>query len=813
MPALFQDIRYGARALLRTPGFTLIAVAVLALGIGANATVFSLANAFFLRPLPVSDSETFVRVYSNRFSNTRYRTYAELRDRNATLSELAAFQFRSFGLRVDTENEHTFGEIVTGNYFSTIGVATGRGRLLVPSDDVAGAPPVTVLSHAFWMRRFGGDAAAVGRTIALNGQPFTIVGVAPPGFTGILAPLAGSLWVPLASDAVLRPGPDLAARMARDSFHLAGRLKPGVDRARAQVDLDTIGRQVRAAEGSPDRERVAVTVYGSTMLHPEMSGAVTVFTGVLLAVVALVLLIVCVNVANLVLARAAGRDREVAVRQSLGAGRGRLIRQLLTENLILSIGGATVGLLLAYWSTRLVMAMPLPAPVPLALDLSLDLRVVGFTAGVAVLATLAFGLAPALTASRVDLVRALKGVGADTPRHGRMRSAFLIGQVAMSVLLLVVAGLAIRSVRSAQAIDIGFDAAGVIAGSVDLETRGYTPERADRFLRALVERLEASPGVVAASAVAIVPLSLSNTTTRKLRDGDTPPAAGQALVTPMIYVNSVGPGHFKTLKIPLLRGRDFSSIDTAGAPNVAIVNETMAKQFWPGKDAVGQRLLPLEAGAAPADTLVVVGVVRDSKYVTIGEEPRTFMYRPLAQVHTPQVTLLVRGAGGAADTIATVKRELRALDGGLALFNTAPLDESIAISLIPVRVAGALLGTLGLFALVLAALGVYGVLSFLVRARTREIGVRVAIGATPRAVVVMVVRQAMVWTLTGMAIGVALAAVTARLLGSVLYGVSAADPVTFGAVIVMLGLVAGLAAVVPAVRASRLDPLAALRAL
>jgi predicted permease len=810
---LIQDLRYGFRALGRTPGFTAIAVAVLALGIGANATVFSLANAFFLRPLPVSDADTFVRVYSNRFSNTRYRTYAELRDRNSTLTDLAAFQLRSFGLRVDADNEHTFGQIVTGNYFSTMGIRPGHGRLLVPSDDVAGAPPVAVLSHAFWMRRFGGAADAVGRTIDLNGQPFTIVGVAPRPFTGVLAPLTGSLWVPIAADAVLRPGPDLAERMARDSFHLAGRLKPGVDRARAQVDLDTIGRQIRAAAGEPDRDTPAVTVYGSAMLHPEMSRAVTVFTGILLAVVALVLLIVCVNVANLVLARAAGRDREIAVRQSLGAGRGRLIRQLLTENLILSLTGAAAGLGLAFVCTRLVMAMPLPVPVPVTLDLSLDLRVVAFTAGIAMVATLAFGLAPALTASRVDLVRALKGIGADTPRHGRLRSAFLIGQVAMSVLLLVVAGLAIRSVRGAQSIDTGFDATGVMTGSVDLDTRGYSAERAAPFLRALVERLESAPGIVAASAVDIVPLTLSNQTTRKLRDGDARPAAGEAPVTPMIYVNAVGPGHFETLKIPLLRGRDFTSIDTAAAPNVAIVNETMARQFWPGKDAVGQRLLPLESTAAPAESLVVVGVVRDSKYVTIGEEPRTFMYRPLAQAYTPQVTLLVRGAGGPADTIATVKREIRALDGGLALFNVAPLGEAISISLIPARIAGALLGTLGLFALVLAALGVYGVLSFLVRSRTREIGVRVAIGATPRAVVVMVVRQAMIWTVTGMAIGLALAVLVARLLGSVLYGVSPADPLTFGSVIVLLGSVAGLAAVIPALRASRLDPLVALRTL
>ena len=810
MATFLQDLRYGFRSLGRAPGFAAIAIAVLALGIGVNAAVFSLANAFFLRPLPVSDPGGFVRVYSNRFSNTRYATYTELRDRNSTLADLAAFQLRSFGLRIDGEIEHTFGEIVTGNYFRTIGTVAGRGRLLVPSDDAPGAPPVVVLSHVFWMRRFGGADDVIGRTMALNGQPFTIVGVAPREFTGVLAPLAGALWVPLASDAALRPG----ARFADHSFHLAGRLKPGVDRRRAQVDLDTIGRQLRAAEGEPDREAAAVSVYPATMLHPEASRAVTVFTGVLLAVVALVLLIVCVNVANLVLARAAGRDRELAVRQSLGAGRARLIRQLLTENLILSLAGAAIGLGLAYWTIRAAMALPLPVPVPIALDLSLDMRVVAYTAIVAVFATLAFGLAPALTTSRVDLVSALKGIGADTPRHGRLRSMFLIGQVAMSVLLLVVAGLAIRSVRNAQGLDVGFVSAGVVSGSVDLETRGYTPENAARFVRTIVERLESTPGIAAAHAVDIVPLTLSNQTTNKLREGESRPQEGQAPPTPQIYFNSVSPGHFKTLQIPLISGRDFTYADSENAPRVAIVNETMARQFWPGKDPIGQRLLPIEADAAPGAALLVVGVVRDSKYASIGEDPRTFMYVPLAQEHTPRVTLLVRSAGmPAAEVISAVKRELRAIDGGLPLFSVSSLDEAISISVLPARVAGGLLGALGLLALVLAALGVYGVLSFLVRARTREIGVRVALGARPTTVVTLVVWQAMIWTLTGLLIGLGLALLASRLLGGLLYGVSPTDPLTFALVIVMLGGVAGIAALVPAVRASRLDPLIALRTL
>jgi predicted permease len=807
--AFLHDLRYGIRTLARSPGFTLIATVVLALGIGVNATVFSLTNAFFLRPLPVSDPETIVRVYSNRVSNTRYPTYVELRDRNSTLSVLAAFQLRSFGLRLGAENEHAFGEIVSGNYFDLVGVNAVAGRLLAPEDDRPGAPPVVVLSHAFWKGRLGGALDAVGRTISLNGQPFTVVGIAPKTFTGILAPLVGAFWVPNATDSVLRPSLDPAARLESQTFHLAGRLKPGVDRGHAQADLDTIARQLRAAAGRPG-DGQAVSVYGSTMLHPEISQPITVFTSVLMVVVALVLMIVCVNVANLVLARAAGRDVELAVRQSLGAGRGRLIRQLLTESLILSAIGAAGGLGIAYWTTRLAASAELPVPVPIALDLSLDVRVLAFTTLAAVGTTLLFGMAPAFAASRSDLVRVLKGAGSGAPRHGRLRSVFLVAQVSMSVLLLIVAGLAVRSVRNAHSIDTGFDTGRVLSASIDLETGGYSAARGREFIRSLTERLDAAPGVESANLVDVVPLTLSNTTTYLLRSSDPPPQPGLQPATPQIYTNAVAPGHFKTLRIGMLAGRDFTHADGHNARQVAIVNETLARRFWPGAPAVGQRLRSLEASTPEIE---VVGVVRDSKYVTVGEEPRPFLYRPLAQQYVPQMSILVRAAGSSDSTLAILKQELNALDSRLALFNVASLDDAISVSLLPVRIAGGLLGVVGLGALALAALGVYGVLSFLVRSRTREIGVRIALGATPRAVAALVVRQALVWTATGAAIGMVLAWIATRFLSSLLYGISPTDPLTFGGVALLLASVAVAAALFPAVRASRLDPLSALRSL
>ena len=810
--ALQLDLKYAIRTLAGAPSFTLIAIVVLALGIGINATVFGVANAFFLRGLPVPHPETMVRVCSGRYSATPYRSYVEYRDRNSTLSGLAAFQMQSFGLRIDGETEHAFGTVVSGEYFSLLGIAPGRGRLLTPSDDVAGAPPAVVVSYPFWTRRFGRAPDAIGRTIALNDQPFTIVGVTPEAFAGMMAPLAGDLWVPLAADALLRPALDPATRLDTISLHLVGRLNPGVDRSRAQAELDTIGRQLRRARGEPDQVP-AVTVYEATVLHPEISAPAVAFTAMLMALVGIVLLIVCVNVANLVLARSAGRETELAIRRSLGATRERLIRQLLTENLLLAFAGAAGGVAIAFWCTRLLMALRLPTPVPVALELSIDVRVLAFTMIVAVAAALAFGVLPALTLSKTDLARAVRSTGSDGPRHGRVRAAFLIAQVSMSVLLLISAGLFIRSFRHAQSIDPGFDAEGILTASLDLETRGYSAARGRELIRSLTNRLRAAPEVASVNVVEIVPVTLSNTTMYLLRGDDVEPGPGQQPVTPQVNVNAVSPGHFKTLRIGILNGRDLTDADDHRRPRVAIVNETLARRFWPGKNAVGERVRILGETVTTGNVIEIVGVVRDSKYVTVGEAPRPFMYRPLAQAYTPRVTLLVRSAGAPGSVRSAITREVRALDPGLAVFNIATLTEAMSVSLLPAWAAGTLLGALGLLALALAALGIYGVLSFLVRSRTREIGVRIALGARPRVVRTMVMRQALTWTVVGVAIGIALAAVLTRLLEGFLYGISPTDLWTFGGVTLTIALVACVAALIPAVRASRLDPLAALRTL
>jgi predicted permease len=666
-----------------------------------------------------------------------------------------------------------------------------------------------VLSHAFWTRRFGAAPDVIGRALSLNGHPFTIIGVAGQEFTGAIHPLVGEFWVPLTTDAVLRPALDSAARLDTISFHLIGRLKPGIDRARAQADLDTIGRQHRRERGDPDN-RQAVTVYGSRVLVPEFSSPVTAFVAVLMTLVAVVLLIVCVNVANLVLARAASRRVEWAIRQSLGAGRGRLVRQLLTENLLLALAGASGGVLLAFWCARLVSAIRLPTPVPIVVDLSIDVRVLAFTAVLTLGATLAFGMVPALTASQIDLGGALKD--ARSSGSHRVRSAFLVVQVSLSVVLLIAAGLFVRSFRHLQASDPGFEASGLVTATFDLETRGYPEGRGREFIRALARRLEAAPGVADVNLVDIVPLTLSSSTTFLLRDADALPAPGETPSTRPIHTNAVTPGHFRTLRIATIAGRDFTELDDEAAPRVAIVNETLARMFWPGRAPLGQRLRPLRARTS-GEAIEVIGVVQDSKYATVGEEPRPFMYRPLGQAYVPRLTVLIRSAGSQVSASSLVAREVRALDPALALFNVQTLSEAMSVSLLPTQIAGGLLGALGLLVLALAALGVYGVLSFLVRSRTREIGFRVAMGATRPAVVTLMTRQAVTWTVVGIAIGSGAAALATRFLRAFLYGISPTDPLTFGGVALLKAAVALVAALVPAVRASRLDPITALREL
>jgi predicted permease len=805
------DVRYGGRVLLRSPGFSFVAVAALAIGIGANLTIFGFAKELLLSPpAGIADPDRVVRAFTNRFSNTRFADYETYRDRNHTFVALAAFRAESLSLRQESAPEQIFGLGVSGNYFSALGVPAAIGRPILPADDRPEAPGVALLSDRFWRLRWASNPSVVGRSIVLNGRPTTIVGVAPSRFTGTMAPFIPDVFVPVTRP---RQQADVA------SVQMIGRLRPGAAIGEAQADLMTLAASIDR-DPRADRTRPILTLYPTRALVPEIAMPAGIFAGVLLAVVGLVLLLACVNIANLLLSRSVARTREIGIRAALGASRGRLVRQLLTESLLLSSagGGAAAALAIAIARPIAAAAGGLPAPAPIGLGFVVDWRLAAAAISLSMLTTVAFGLMPALQSSRHDVLPALKdGAATAGPKQSRLRGLFLTTQVAMSTLLLVVAALFVRGLFSAHALDRGLVTDRVLAASIDLESAGYTPGRGAVLYDRLRERLNQSVGIAAANIVDIVPLTLSNRANQMVGEGK--PATGD---TPLVYSNRVSPGHFRTLGIPLLAGRDFDARDRADAAAVAIVNETLARRFWPGANPIGKRLrMRADAaarGTSPADGdggagpwFEVVGLARDSKYVTVGEDAKPFMYRPMSQEYTPAGVILVKGRGDEADALRAVRSAAAALDPNLAVFSVMTLDAATSISLLPVKIAATVAGTLGMLALALGAIGLYGVMSYLVRQRTREIGIRMALGAQRGAVVDLVTRHGMRWTVIGLAVGLAASFAVAKLIAGFLYGVGPADPTAFVGIALLLIGTAYVACYIPARRASRIDPLVALR--
>ena len=806
---LQQDLRYGVRMLRRSPGFAAVAITALAVGIAVNVVVFSVANVVLFRPLPVADPNRVVRAYRDQYSNVPYADYLEFRDGNTTLSALAAFQLASVSLRTNGDPEHVFGQLVSGNYFDALGLRASIGRALTPADDGPGAAGAVVLSDNFWRRRFGSDPQVVGRTVTINGRPFAVAGVTPPGFTGAMAPLDASFWVPWNSPG-FAPTADQLQHRSGLSAHLIGRMRSGVSLGAVQADLSRVAD--RLARDYPDTNRgTAVTAYRAAIMSPSFGPAPTLFVGFLTAIGGLVLLVTCANIASLLLARSMVRRREIATRLALGVGRRRLVRQLLTEGLLLSACGGAVAVVLAFIAVRAISAATLPLPVQLALGIPFDWRVAIFTAVLSLATTLLCGLIPALQASKGDVLPTLRdGAASGGLERSRTRAALIAAQVAMSTLLLVTAGLLVRGLVSAHTLDRGFSSERVLAASMDLDTRGYTPERGAQFYEQVLERVEALPGAVSATVVDIIPLTLSNRASVVVKEGQDPPLERRGAIDPVL-MNGVTRGHFNTLGIPLLAGRDFSSADRASSPAVAIVNETLARKYWPGETPIGKRVQALMRRGVMGSWIEVVGVARDSKYATVGEPQKACLYVPLAQSYAPAGTLLVKTAGAPLSMAPQVAAQIHALDPDLALFGVTTLDAASSVSLLPIQVAASLAGAFGLAALALAAIGLYGVMSYLVRQRTREIGIRVALGAQRTAVVSLVTSQGIRWTATGVAVGLGACLAVARLLSGLLYGVSALDPITFVAVPLFLLATSYLACLVPGRRASRIDPLIALR--
>lgn len=814
---LIRNLRQGVRGLANAPGFTVVALLALTLGIGANATIFSLANEFLFKPLPIAQPERGIRLYRAPFSNSAYTDYVDYRDRNSTLEGLVAFQLMTLSLKTEGPAQHIWSEIVTSNYFSVLGVQPALGRLFGPRDArVPGTDPIAVLNYGSWQRRFGGDSAVIGRTITLNGLSFSIIGVTPRGFASMLPPFLPEVYVPMMMDPLLRPGTQrLTTRSTAnffDTVQIIGRLKPGVSVGQARADLGTIAKQLEQAYPATNRDRT-VTVMPARPLHDQIQGNLSTFLFSLQAASALVLLIACVNIGNLMLARAVTRRRELAIRQAMGASRGRLLAQLLTESAVLALAGGALGILFTLWATRAIATMEIPVGFPVTMELSLDKRVLGFTTVLCGVTVLVFGLVPAWHAMRVDLLPLLKEEGVSSgqqPSRTRLRSLFTVTQVALSLVLLVGAGLFLKSLNNARSMDVGFSAGDVLTMTVDLSVRGYKEDQGRAFYRQLMERTADLPGAEASNVTALLPLTSSTLYIRALRDGQEPPPDARRALEP-VGINMIGPGHFSTLRLPLVAGRDFTLRDDPDAPAVAIVNERFTRRFWPGENAVGKRFREWTGGGAPAPLVEIVGVARDAKYASLGEPPRLFVYRPLLQRYFSSVYVMIRTRGDPAGMLGLVQRELDQLDPNLPVYDAKRLTEATRISIMPAEVAGVLVGILGVLALGLAAIGIYGVIAYGTKQRVREIGVRMAMGAEPRAVRALVVRQGMLWACVGIATGFVMAILVTRFTSALLYDVSPTDPLTFLAIVLILLVVALVATYIPARRASRLDPLRALR--
>ena len=807
--ALVQDLRYAARTLRRAPTFTLVAVLSLALGIGANVAIFRLIDAVVLRPLPgIVRPETLVELTGRSLSYPAVRAMQE----SGIFAGLAGYRSRTMSLGTGDGTAVIDGGIVSGDYFRLLGARPALGRTFAADEDRPGVrTPVVVLSHAFWQRQFGGDPRVVGRMVRINGAPFTVIGVGPRGFRGTRVALSPDLWMPINAWPLTAVG-SYAALDIDDAgwgwMSAVARLRPGDTPAQAQerlraVMLDHDGR-LDDGPGGPPIPRLRPALASAAALGDSGPGADR-FVLVLAAVVGLTLLIACANLAGLMLARAARRQRELGVRLALGAGRGRLVRQLLTESLALAALGGLAGLAVGVLGGRLLTSFALPGGIELAsLGSDLSGRMVLAAVALTLCSAALFGLLPALQASRPDLVHALR-TGGQPPARTRLRSALVVAQLALCLVLLAGAGLFVRSLRAALGADTGYETRRVAVALVNTGLQRYDNVRSTTFYAALRERLAARPGVDAVALAAWLPL----TGDENVFSFRVPPTGGDTTTHRTLRVNLVSPDYFRVVGVPLRAGRDFTERDVASAPTVAVVNETMARRYWPGGRAVGGRL---QLGQVD---VTVVGVVRDAGYVELGEAPGPFVYLPIAQspedVLSNQVAVVARTDGRPADLVPALREAARALDRDVPVLEATTFDALLAQLLLPQRLAATLLGLFGALTLLLAAIGVYGVIAYAVGQRTREIGIRIALGAPRRRVLGDVLGQGARLVGAGVAIGLALALAAGRVVAAFLYGIGADDPWAFAASALVLGLVALLATYLPARRASRVDPSAALR--
>ena len=821
MRGFLQDLRHALRLLVKSPGFTLVAVLTLALGTGVNTTVFSLINGILLRPMPVAHPEQIVVLAARQegspgFQSFSYPDYQDIRSQTDAFSDILAYRVSLVGLSVDGKGEHCVVSRVTGNYFRTLGIQPALGRFILPSEgQTPGADPIFVLGYAYWQKRFGGDKSVIGRQVDIDGHPVTIVGVAPKGFAGMYSFLNMDGYLPLSAVAGSRgstPVEETWTHREERSLELRGRLKPGVKLTQAEASLQVVALRLAEQHRETDKgmrlnlfpERLARPAPDPDETVPKISLAFT-------ALAMLVLLVACFNIANILLVRATARQREMAIRSAIGAGWGRLLRQGITESLLLALAGGMGGLLFGWWASRFLSTLPLGTDLPIEFNFQPDVRVYLFTAILVVVTAVLVGVIPAFHLTKTDLNHVLRegGRGSSEGRQRHfLRSSLVMAQLAGSLLLLVVAGLFVRSLAKAEKLYLGFDPDHILNVALDIQEIGYQEPRGREFFRAAEERIRALPGVESVAQAFSVPMGLISSQDGIIPD-DQPLEPGQ--VPPTVFDNYVTPGYFETLRIPIKRGRTFNDSDNESAPKVAVINETMAKKFWPNRDAVGRRFKSKDNEQKWAD-IEVIGIVQDSKYKGIVEDPMPFLYRPLAQDYVPLRNIQVRTSVAPESLALQIAATIHELAPGLAVtVKTMEQDLQGINGYLFYRLGAQLSGAMGLLGLTLAVVGVYSVVSYAAAQRTHEIGIRMALGAESRDVLKIVLTRSLMMIVAGVALGTILSFVGARALGSFLVGVSPSDPVTFGVVMLLLLSVALLACLIPAYRATRVDPLVALR--
>ena len=809
-----KDISYAFRSLLKRPGFVSIAVITLALGIGANTAIFSLVNAVLLRSLPVERPSEIVSVAvrgkDDSMSAFSYPNYRDFRDRNEVLSGLLVYRFVPLSLSRSGANERVWGFEVSGNYFDVLGVKAIKGRTFLPEEDKTPLThPVAVISHESWQRRFGGDPDLVGKDVLLNNHQFKVIGIAPEGFKGTELVYTPEIWLTASMMEWAEPGANWLDDRNTRNFFAVGRLKLGTDARQAEASLNLLALSL-AKEYPDTNEGMSIKIVPPGFILPELRGAVVSFTWVLMGAVGLVLLVTCTNLAGLMLARATDRRSEIAIRLAMGANRWRLIRQLLTESVLLSIVGGVAGMLLAVWIIQLLLAFKPPIDFPLSLDVAVDWRVLLFSLAVSLVAGAVFGLAPALQATRPGLSQALRETSAQGgASRTRLRSVLVVAQIAISLVVLISAGLVVRTLLQLQTMNPGFDPQNALTMSFDLGLQGYDKQRGQQFYRQLAERVQALPGVKSAAVSSYIPLSLNYNSRNIFVEGQ-PAQRGENV--PLAMNGSAGPRYFETMRTPVIYGREFTDQDQNESEQVAVVNETFVRRLMPNvsssSEALGKRI---SFGAAGGPFIRIVGVTPDGKYFNIAEDPRPFIWTPMAQDYNSSGILTVRTEGSPEPLLAAVRKEVQALDPNLPLFDVKTLSDHMRFALFPARVAATVLGVFGFVALLLSAIGIYGITSYTVAQRTHEIGIRLALGAQLSDVLGLVLRHGLKLTAIGAAIGLFGAYLATRAITSVLYGVSATDPLTFGLVSLLLIGVALLACYVPSRRATKVDPLIALR--